>query len=416
MRVPAAAELTTPYWLRTRRAGDMFAWTEEMARTQPFGPAQVTGEIDLNVYGVIFTIVQPAEYRYADRIRGELRRELNVVPAVSLDVAPALDIVPRSTTGAAREISVRMVSHAERALAGSVRLRTPDGWRVDPNEAPFELGSQGDASVVQFTVSPPAGVSVGAYTVSAEAVVDGRRFTSGVRTIAYPHIQTHRMYEPAETLVQVVDLDVAPVSVGYIMGSGDGVPDAIRRMGLEVALLDADTLATGDLSSYDTIVVGIRASQTRPDFVANHGRLLDYVWRGGTLIVQYQQRDYVARGLPPYPAEMQSRVTDETAPVRILEPDHPAFNFPNAITEEDWAGWVQERNLYGFTSFDERYVPLLESADPNEPPRRGGQVYAALGDGHYVYTAYSWFRELPAGVPGAYRLFANLLSLPRAPQ
>jgi hypothetical protein len=186
---------------------------------------------------------------------------------------------------------------------------------------------------------------------------------------------------------------------------------AIRRMGLGVTMIDDDTLAAGDLSRFDTIVVGVRASESRPGFVANNGRLLEYVREGGTLVVQYQQTDYVTRGLAPYPAQMASRVTDERAPVRVLRPDHQAFTFPNRIVDEDWNGWVQERNLYAFTSFDPRYTPLLETADPGEPPQLGGEVYARIGKGHYVYTAYAWFRQLPAGVPGAYRLFANLLSL-----
>ena len=412
--VPVNAPLTQPYWLNTPRRGDIFAWNPDMPMSRPFAAAVLSGEVDIEVDGVPLTIARPVQYRFADRIRGELRRNLHIVPAVSVEITPAIDIVPLSTVDAARAISVRVVNHAAGGRAGSVGLTAPAGWRVEPPTASFDLSERGDAAVVQFQLTPPAGVSAGPYRVAAAAEIDDRTFASTMRTIAYPHIQTHRVYEPAETLVQLIALEVAPVSVGYIMGSGDTVPDAIRRMGLDVTFLDEAALATGDLSQHETIIVGILASQTRPDFVVNHDRLLDYARDGGALIVQYQQRDYVARGLPPFPAEMQSRVTDETAPVTILEPDHAAFNFPNQITAEDWDNWVQERNLYAFTTFDERYVPLLESNDPGEAPQRGGQVYAPLGDGHYVYTSYSWFRELPAGVPGAYRLFANLLSLLKA--
>jgi hypothetical protein len=202
------------------------------------------------------------------------------------------------------------------------------------------------------------------------------------------------------------------------MGSGDQVPDALRRIGLEVTTNQADMLATGDLSRFDTIVVGVRASEARPDFVANNGRLMQFMERGGTLIVQYQQGDYAARGLPPYPAAAatNSRVTDESAPVKILAPGHAVFTFPNRITPDDFAGWVQERNLYAFTSFDKRYTPLLESADAGESAQQGGELYANVGKGRYVYTAYAWFRQLPAGVPGAYRQFANLVSLSKAPR
>jgi hypothetical protein len=203
------------------------------------------------------------------------------------------------------------------------------------------------------------------------------------------------------------------------MGGGDEVPEAIRRMGVDVTMLDADMLATGDLSQFDTIVVGIRASETRPDFVANNSRLLRYVEHGGTLIVQYQQSEYIDLNMAPYPVSQKGnpRVTDETAPVRILAPSHPVFTFPNRITQDDFNGWVQERNLYAFTDFDRRrYTPLLESADPGEGPQQGGEIYAEVGKGRYLYTAYAWFRQLPAGVPGAYRQFANLISLSKAPR
>jgi hypothetical protein len=190
-------------------------------------------------------------------------------------------------------------------------------------------------------------------------------------------------------------------------------------MGVDVTMIDDEMLGTGDLSRFDTIMVGVRASEGRPAFVSNNGRLLDYMQRGGTLIVQYQQLDYEARNLPPYPAPspQNSRVTDETAPVKILAPTHPVFTFPNRITPADFDRWVQERNLYSFNSgFDPRYVPLLETVDPGEMPQNGGEVYARVGMGQYVYTSYSWFRQLPAGVPGAYRQIANLVSLAKAPR
>jgi hypothetical protein len=232
-----------------------------------------------------------------------------------------------------------------------------------------------------------------------------------MRTVSYPHIQTHRLYAPAAAQVRVLDLAVAPVKVGYIMGSGDQVPEALRRMGLEVTLLDQAALATGDLAQFATIVVGIRAAETRPDFAAFNNRLLDYVRGGGTLVVQYQQNDYVTRNLAPFPGSMAARVTDETAAVTILAPEHPVFSFPNRIGPADFEGWVQERNLYAFTAFDPRYAPLLESHDPGESPQQGGELYARIGKGQFLYTGYAWFGQLPAGVPGAYRLFANMVSL-----
>ena len=290
---------------------------------------------------------------------------------------------------------------------------------MSPQDAPFALKSRDEQTSASFTVTAPANRRAGSFDIDAEARVGSSTFSQDLQLISYPHIQTHRLYWPAHARAQVVDLKVASVKVGYVMGGGDEVPDAIRRMGIDVTMLDADMLATGDLSQFDTIVVGIRASETRPDFVANNGRVLQYVERGGTLIVQYQQGEYIERNMAPYPVSQKGnpRVTDETAAVKILAPGHPVFTFPNRITADDFNGWVQERNLYAFADFDRRrYTPLLESADPGEPAQQGGELYAEVGKGRYVYTAYAWFRQLPAGVPGAYRQFANLISLSKAPR
>jgi hypothetical protein len=182
-------------------------------------------------------------------------------------------------------------------------------------------------------------------------------------------------------------------------------------MGLPVTELDAEMLTSGDLSQFNTIVVGIRAAEVRPDFIANHRRLMQYAERGGALIVQYQPPEYATQGLPPFRAEVGTRITDETAEVTLLQPGHPVFTTPNRIVASDWSGWVQERSVNSWVTFDPRYTPLVEARDPGEPAQRGGQLIAEVGKGVYVYTSYAWFRQLPAGVPGAYRLFANLLAL-----
>ncbi len=409
------APATQPYWLTESREGEVFPWPEGGPGNRPFAAALVHGRIVTDIGGVSVDLVRPLQYRFADPVRGELRRNVHVVPAITVTLDSDLEVVPVAGAGVARRIAVRIENRVSRTLAGQVRLTVPDGWTSTPVEAPFTLDTRGARITTVFSVTPSARLAAGSHRIRATAIANGERFDTTMQTVAYPHIQTHRLYRPAEALVQVVDLQVAPVTVGYIMGSGDRVPEAIERMGLEVAMLDADELRAGDLSRFDTIVVGVRASEALPDFVGHHARLLDYVRAGGTLVVQYQQTGYVRWGLTPYPAEMRSRVSDERAPVRILEPDHPVFTFPNRITGADWDGWVQERNLYAFTGFDDRFTPLLESRDPGEAAQQGGQVYARLGRGHYVYTAYAWFRQLPAGVPGAYRMFANLLSLPKAP-
>jgi hypothetical protein len=337
------------------------------------------------------------------------------VPAVAVGVDSRLLIVPTGTAPNTQRVVVRATNLTGKPVGGVVRLRMPQGWSAEPAEARLSL-AEGENGAATFVVRAPLKRAAGTLDITAEAVVNGASYTSDLQTIAYPHIQTHRLYSPAVVKVQVFDLKVAAVKVGYIMGSGDQVPDALRRMGLDVTLIDAEMLSSGDLSRFDTIVVGVRASEARPDFAANNGRLRTYMEQGGTLIVQYQQTDYINRGLPPYPVKVEGnpRVTDETAAVKILVPRHPVFAFPNAITDADFQGWVQERNLYSFGTFDGKYTPLLEASDPTEDPQRGGEVYADVGKGRYVYTSYAWFRQLPAGVPGAYRMFANLVSLSKA--
>jgi LmbE family N-acetylglucosaminyl deacetylase len=418
--VPAAAPVTQPYYLKQARTSDTYTWTDGDPKSLPFDPPLITAAVTAAIGGVDVTVSRPVQFRYADAVRGELRRDVNVVPRVAVGLDTPLLVVPLGTTTNQQKLVVRATSFSSTPVSGTLRLRLPQGWTSTPAEAPFTLKTNGDKTSTAFVVSAPARRTAGRLEIAAEATAGGSTFSRDVQVVSYPHIQTHRLYWPSTATAQVFDLKVASVKVGYIMGSGDEVAEAIRRMGVDVTMIDGDMLATGDLSRFDTIVVGIRASEANPDFVANNGRLLDYVQRGGTMIVQYQQQEYANKMLPPFPASPPTnanpRVTVEDAPVKILVPTHPAFNFPNKITDADFSGWVQERNAYAFSMFDSRYVPLLECADPGEPPVRGAEVYAELGKGRYVYTAYSWFRQLPAGVPGAYRQFANLISLSKAPK
>jgi LmbE family N-acetylglucosaminyl deacetylase len=418
--VPADAPLTEPYFLTAPQRGDKYTWPADATAGLPFEEGPVAGWVAMEVGGAAVTLRKRVDFRFADRVRGEIRRNVNIVPALTVAVDSPLLIVPIAAQRQHR-VSVTTASHAMAPVTATVRLQLPAGWTSTPAQSTVTLDGRGGSEVTPFVLQPPAQLAGGTLDVQVNASAGGATFTREMQTIAYPHIETHRIYRPARIRMQVLDLQVAAVKVGYVMGSGDQVADALRRMGVAVTMLDNDTLARGDLSAFDTIVVGVRASEARPDFAAEHARLMQYVTRGGTLVVQYQQTDYVTRNLPPYPAAppqgaTNSRVTDETAPVTILAPTHPVFTFPNRITPADFDGWVQERNLYAFPLVDPRFQPLLATADPGEPMQRGGQVYAEVGKGRYVYTAFSWFRQLPAGVPGAYRQFANLISLSKAPR
>ncbi|HMS38683.1 MAG TPA: hypothetical protein PKE69_00415, partial [Pyrinomonadaceae bacterium] len=431
IKVRDNAKPTQPYWMEKPRDGNLFEWEwNDKNQNLPFQKPIASADVKIEIDGTEITFNQPIEYRFADDIRGEIRRELNVVPKVSLALEKDLMIAPISGKPLKRKISVAITNNRSSAVKGEVSLKLPNGqkflvkagkgddwydevkgWTVAPVSKAFELQKKGEKTSVEFEVSIPANVKIGDFDISAQATANGETFTQKMNTIAYPHIQTHRFYTEAKTKIVILDVKTAPVKIGYIAGSGDRVADAIRQMNFDVSMIDENYLTNGDLSKFDTIVVGIRASQVRPDFIANHQRLLDYTKNGGTLLVQYQLPVY--QNLLPFPAQMNARVTDENAKVTILEPNNPIFNFPNKITDKDFENWVQERNLYALTNLDANYKSLLESHDANEPENKGGLVVAELGKGKYIYCSYAFFRQLPAGNAGAYRLFANLLSLPK---
>lgn len=407
--------LTQPYWLDDPRDGDLFRWPEDGNQNLPFQPPLIEAEVKMEVEGKEMVFTRPVQYRYPDETRGEIRREIDLVPSLSIAIDQNLLIIPESAKPQTRRIVMSVENHSNGPVNGraGLNVHTPVEWRVSSVNSSVALKKKGEKATVVFDLTVPAKTPAGKYSISPQVGEREGLSTSEMHLVAYPHIQTHRYYTHASIEVNVLDLKVAPVKVGYIMGSGDQVPEAIRQMGLDVKLLDAAEIGSGDLSKYDVIVVGVRASEVRDDFVAHNRKVLNYVENGGTLIVQYQRPVYEQQKLMPFPATMGARVVDENAKVTILEPKHPVFNYPNKITDADFTGWVQERNAYNFNTFDEKYMPLLESHDAGEPENKGGLVIAPLGSGRYIYCSYSFFRQLPSGVGGAYRLFANLLSLPK---
>ncbi len=414
------ARLTEPYWLKKPRSKNFtFDWTGEgNAKNMPFQAPLVTADVTMKIGGEDITVTKAAEYRYADDIRGELRRDLNVVPAVTIGLESNLLIAPIAAKPTKYTVVMTVTNNTDGEIGGAAKIDLPSGWSSSPKSSDFKLRQAGDKTAASFEVTVPGNAKPGAYLLTANVVADGSKYDKQVLEIAYPHIQTHRIYSQSIITAQVLDLRVAPVKVGYVMGSGDKVADAIKRLGLDVKMLTEKDLSTGNLNQFDTIVIGIRASQVRPDYVANNGRLNDFMEKGGTLIVQYQQQEYARLNLPPFPAKMDgnTRTVDENAPVKLLAPNNPVFNFPNKITDADFLNWVQERNLYTLTSWDDKYTPLLETHDDGEPESKGGMLYAEYGKGIFIYTSYSWFRQLPNGVTGSYRIFANMLSLPKAPK
>lgn len=416
---------TQPYWLADTRDGDVYAWPLGSDGTLPFAPAAVNAEIAIKIDETEVQFTRPLEYRYADPSRGEVRREVNVVPALSVSLDRSVLMVPTGAKAEVRSLTMSITNNTNRATTGvaGLNVNAEPEWLVKAMPPTFALKAKGERATITFEITIPAGTKPGKYGVSGNAMVGESIANLTMHTVAYPHIQTHRFYTRAEAEVTILDLRAADRKVGYVMGSGDEVPEAIRQLGMTVTLLEEKDLSVGDLNRFDTIVIGVRATETRPDLMANRSRVLEYVRDGGNLLVQYQRANFAASGLPPYPvttADTQrtaagsiARVTDENAAVAILRPSHPFFSIPNKITSADFEGWLQERNAYNLVTFDERYVPLLESHDPGEQPNLGGLVTVDEGKGTWTYCSYSLFRQLPAGVPGAYRLLANLVALPR---
>ena len=413
--VPADEPPSQPYWLRQERTRDQFDWDDRMPRNLPFAPPRLTAQVELSLDGERVTFTQPVEYRFADKTIGELRRELKVAPPLTVTVRPHLLVIPQESQDRTREVSVEVTHNARRATNSTVKLLVPQGWRVEADAQLLAFTRQGERTSRRFRVTPPPGTS-GNFDLKAVAESDGREYASGYTAVAYPHIETRFVYHPAASKAELFDVKVAPgLNVGYVMGSGDDVPEALAQLGVNVKLLGEADLSSGDLQPYDVIILGIRAYEVREDVIANNKRLLDYVAGGGTLIVQYNKQEFTRGNFAPFPVKMDggTRVTDEEAPVTVLVPDHPLFNYPNKITEADWKGWVQERGLYFLNEWDARYTPLLSAPDETGRQLKGGELMAQVGKGSYIFTAYAWFRQLPAGVPGAYRLFANLISLPK---
>lgn len=406
IRIPKDFPISQPYWLKSPSKKAMFSIQEQNLIGLDENPPSIRVNIKLSTDSSLLEYSVPLLYRWTDRAAGEQYRPFEIRPRITVQIEDKVKIFAKDGS---QELRVKLKSHSPN-IAGTIRIAAPAQWRVTPESIPFVLANKYEETKVTFKVTPPNNSDEAILTAVAE--INGEKLDRDILEISYPHIKRQVYFPKSRIKVIKMDIKHAGTKLGYIMGSGDEVADSLLNLGYEVTLLDDDMLERADLSQFDAIIAGIRAYNTRERLKNTYPRLLQYVKDGGTFIVQYNvSRGLQTKNIGPYPFTIgRDRVSEETAPVTFLDPQHPLLNFPNKITQKDFDGWVQERGLYFATVWDERYEPILTSSDTHESDKKGGLLYTRYGKGVFIYTGYSWFRQLPAGVPGAYRLFANLIS------
>ena len=411
--IPENAPYTRPYFTRGNPETEtVYTVTDSRLLTSPWAPYPVhahAGFMAGKSWGESSAV---AKIKFVDPTLGQSERPLAVGPPISVLLTSPVAVAPVGGTGKT-QISVSVRSNVQSAVHAKLKLETPPGWKVEPQEIAVDLDHDGDVNNYAFQITPQ-NLHEGTYKVTARAEYNGKEYAEGFKVITRPDLDSYYAYRPATENVQAVDVKLPQqLRVGYIMGAGDEIPSVLQSVGLSTSIITPQELAAGDLSRYGTIIVGIRAYDTRTDVREHNRRLLDYVNRGGTLITQYNQSigAFNDGHYTPYPAtEANVRVSVEEQPVEILDPAERVFNWPNKISQKDFDGWVQERGLYFMSQWDAQFKPLLACNDPGEPPQKGGLLLAHYGKGIYIFSAYGFSRQLPAGVPGAIRLFVNLVS------
>jgi LmbE family N-acetylglucosaminyl deacetylase len=412
--VPDAAPFTRPYFERASIAESRYAIRDVSQIYRPAAEPAVTARARYTVAGVPVEVRSTVRRREPHLPYGDELRQLMVVPAVAVNVSPRIAIVPLAAASKQVEVRVELLNNMEKGGTGRLALQLPAGWASAPEAVSFTFARPGERSAHRFIVSLPS-LENRDYRIEAVATVAGRQYTQGYDVVEHRDLETRYLYHPAATQVRGIDVKVAPnLKVGYVMGVGDEVPSGIAQLGASVTLLGEQELASGDLRRYDAIMTGTRAYAVREDLKTYNRRLLDYVKDGGNLIVLYNTQEFVPATYAPYPAQLPQRaeeVSEEDSPVDILAPSDRSFNAPNRITKADFDGWMEQRGSKFFTEWDPAYTPMISTHDQGQEPQKGGWVTASYGKGHYTYFAYAFHRQLPYGVPGAYRLLANLLSL-----
>lgn len=409
--LPKDAAISTPYWLRKPVTGGLYTLegNDRVLTGRPEGEPALTVTFTYEASGRRFSVTRPVVYVWTDPVRGELYRAFEIVPGVTATLDRDVLMFPN---GAAQSVPVVLAAGSANA-SGKARLEVPEGWKVEPSEVPFQLAARGDERTVVFTVTPPKGATAKGRL---RAIVDsgGRTESWRVRTVSHEHIPPLAVRQPSEATLVPFALATKVKRLGYIPGPGDRVAESLAAVGYEVTLLPEERLASEKLERFEAILVGVRAFNANPRLAVHRERLLKYVEGGGRLVVQYNTNSRVGpltSFVGPYPLEIgRERVTDETAVMTPITPNEPLLRAPNALSAADFEGWVQERGLYFASKWDAHYRPVFAMNDAGEAPLQGSLLVARHGKGAFVYTGLAFFRQLPAGVPGAYRLLANILA------
>ncbi len=401
------ADLTTPYWLRQPGTTGMYTVNDQELIGLPETPHKFKAVFTIRLNDVKIPFSVPLVYKYNDRVEGEVYQPFEIVPAVTSGIDEPVIIFAKAES---QPVKVKVTANKDN-IKGTVSLKHPTGWAVSPEKQHIEFAQKGETKTLTFNVTPPSETSEG--PLASVVSLDGKAYDKKLVQIDYEHIPLQTL--SLDNAVQVVRINIKKEgeNIGYINGAGDAIPESLRQIGYRVTPIDITHATPSQLNSFDAIVMGIRAYNTVDALRYKQPLLLDYVKQGGTLLVQYNTaRGFEFPNIGPYPLDLSSdRVTDENAEVHILDPNAEVLNHPNKIGVDDFKDWVQERGLYFPNTWDSHYTPIISINDKGEKPMDGSLLIAKYGTGHYIYTGLSFFRELPAGVPGAYRLFANLLSV-----
>lgn len=406
IRISQNIPYSQPYWLQEEASLGMY----RVDNQEMIGLAENRGAIqvyfNLEIDGQPYRYESDIIFKRNDRVKGEFYRPFVITPPVMADIKESVLVFPNNEP---KTVNV-VVKSGRTNVKGAVRLNLPTGWKSNPAFVEYDLKDKNQEFFAVFSVLPPANPEE-AY-IGVQATYNGKSYDRGLKLIEYDHIPVQTIFPKSNTKVVRAEINRSNQYIGYIMGSGDAIPESLEQVGYTVTILDPNNITTESLEAYDAVIVGVRAYNTIERMSVVQPRLMEYVKTGGTVITQYNTSMRNQPDIGPYPLQIsRDRVTVEGAKVTILAPDHPIINGPNKITEKDFEGWVQERGLYFPNRWDAKYTPILSSNDPGETPKDGGLLVAEYGEGHFIYSGYSWFRELPAGVPGAFRIFTNMISI-----